>query len=86
VNLFHDNRVDMRDDRMVVMGRLSAPGTGKYIYSVRAVTPGSFVVPPARGECMYDFGINSIGESGRLDVTPADSPRLANIEFENQGQ
>ena len=79
-SVFQDARVDMRDDRLVVMGRLNRPGTGTYVYTVRAITPGTFVLPPVRGECMYDIGINSISQSARLQVLPAGGRGLANVE------
>jgi uncharacterized protein YfaS (alpha-2-macroglobulin family) len=82
-NAFRDERVDMRDDRLVVMGRLNRAGKGTYVYAVRAVTPGDYVMPGARGECMYDIGTSSISQGGRLVVTPAENSPLAQIESGN---
>jgi len=79
-NAFRDERIDMRDDRLVVMGRLNRAGKGTYIYAVRAVTPGDYVMPGARGECMYDIGTSSISQAGRLVVTPAEKSPLAKVE------
>jgi uncharacterized protein YfaS (alpha-2-macroglobulin family) len=43
----------MRDDRVVTfIDRLPA-GTHRYKYVARATTPGRFVLPPAKAECMY---------------------------------
>jgi len=82
-NAFRDARLEMHDDRLVVMGDLTRPGSGTYIYAARAVTPGSFVLPPVRGECMYDIGINSISESARIEVLHVSSTGLANVEQGN---
>jgi uncharacterized protein YfaS (alpha-2-macroglobulin family) len=79
-NAFRDERVDMRDDRLVVMGRLNRAGNGTYVYAARAVTPGDYVMPGVRTECMYDIGTSSISEPGRLVVTAAEKSRLANVE------
>ena len=80
VSKFHDARVDMRDDRIIVVGDLEADGTGTYVYTARAVTPGTFVLPPVHGECMYDIATNSLSGNGTFQVLPAGSPRIANIQ------
>lgn len=68
-------RSEVRDDRMVVMGDLSRTEDGRYelrtSYLARAVTPGTYVLPPLRAECMYDIAINGIGGAGTLTVLPA---------------
>ena len=62
------NRTEVRDDRIVVVGDMWG-GTATFTYVARAVTAGTFVVPPVRGECMYDSGVNSIsGGGGKLVV------------------
>lgn len=76
---FHDSRTDMRDDRLIVIGDLTAAGTGTYVYTARAVTPGTFVFPPVHGECMYDIGTNSLSEGGTFEVMPIRSERIANV-------
>jgi hypothetical protein len=72
------NRVDARDDRLVLMASVPRAGVGRYAYLVRAVAPGRFVVPPVHAECMYDEGINSIAEGGgRLTVEPVGAAKVA---------
>ncbi|HEY2585887.1 MAG TPA: MG2 domain-containing protein [Tepidisphaeraceae bacterium] len=78
-NVFQDARLDMRDDRLVLIGRLTASGSGTYVYTARAITPGTFALPPAHAECMYDTGTNSLGETGTFEVLPNGSPRIANV-------
>jgi uncharacterized protein YfaS (alpha-2-macroglobulin family) len=72
-NTFQPRRIDMRDDRLILMGELPAVGRAlSYTYTARAVAPGTFVVPPVRAECMYDIGTSAISGGGRvLHVTPA---------------
>ena len=61
----------MRDDRLVLIGDLIRGGTGTYVYTARAVTPGKFVLPPAHAECMYDRGTNSLSDGGTFEVLSA---------------
>jgi uncharacterized protein YfaS (alpha-2-macroglobulin family) len=79
VNVFQDARLDMRDDRLVLIGRLASAGAGTYVYTARAVTPGTFVLPPAHAECMYDTGTNSLGETGTFRVLSSGSTTIANV-------
>jgi hypothetical protein len=65
-------RSDMRDDRLILVGDLTRPGSGKYLYTARAITAGHFVLPPVKGECMYDLGTNSLWGAGTLEVLPAE--------------
>ncbi len=75
--VFEDSRLDIRDDRLVVVGHLNATGVGTYRYAARAVTSGIFVTPPVRAECMYDIGTSSIsGGGGTLKVMSASAARI----------
>ena len=60
---------DVRDDRVVIVGRIGPSGHGRATYLARAVTPGEYVAPPARAEAMYDLNTNAISAGGRLTVT-----------------
>ncbi|HSU68197.1 MAG TPA: hypothetical protein VLJ39_15065, partial [Tepidisphaeraceae bacterium] len=80
VNVFHDSRLDMRDDRLILIGDLTAAGKGTYVYTARAVTAGKFVLPPVHAECMYDTATNSLSPGGTFEVLPAGSPRVANVQ------
>jgi uncharacterized protein YfaS (alpha-2-macroglobulin family) len=60
---------DVRDDRVIVVGRISGNGHGLATYLARAVTPGVYVAPPARAEAMYDLDTNGLSASGTLTVT-----------------
>lgn len=72
---FDTTRVEVRDDRFVAVGNISGAGLVRYAYLARAVTPGTYVIPPVRGECMYDISVNSIsGGGGKMTVRPAGVP------------
>ena len=60
---------DVRDDRVIVVGRLGGTGHGRATYLARAVTPGVYVAPPARAEAMYDLNVNALSATGTLTVT-----------------
>jgi uncharacterized protein YfaS (alpha-2-macroglobulin family) len=77
---FNNPRLDVRDDRLVLFGGMTAGGTGKYVYTARAVAPGTFSVPPVRAECMYDLGTNSLWGGGTLKVVaPARAGRAGDV-------
>lgn len=46
----HEN---LRDERAEAFTSMLWAGTHEYVYTARATTPGSFVVPPAKAEEMY---------------------------------
>lgn len=71
---FAGNRLEIRDDRVVIAGDMPATAVAKCEYWARAVTPGVFVLPPVRAEAMYDISTNAIsGAGGKLTVLPATS-------------
>jgi uncharacterized protein YfaS (alpha-2-macroglobulin family) len=78
---FNVGHIDMRDDRMIIMGELQ-PGAGQYVYTCRAVTPGKFTLPPARAECMYDLGTSSIWGAGSFTVIGAHDTPIADTGHE----
>lgn len=56
-----------RDDRMLYFtGTIN--GRHVFHYSMRAVTPGEYVVPPSVAECMYDPAIRSVNGWGRVRI------------------
>ncbi len=44
---------NLRDDRAEAFAGYLGAGTYEYVYTARATTPGTFVVPPARAEEIY---------------------------------
>ncbi len=60
--------VEMRDDRLVLVGDLSGRVPLVHRYLVRAVAAGTFAVPPVAAECMYDGSVRARGGAGTLVV------------------
>jgi uncharacterized protein YfaS (alpha-2-macroglobulin family) len=69
---FEPERIEMRDDRMLVFTSLESPGSHSFRYLVRAVTAGRFVLPPIQASCMYHPGISSVHGSGTVEVAGRD--------------
>src|SRR5207245_1633508 len=68
---FSPARIDIRDDRVIIVGSLPATRAAKFTYLARATTPGVFTIPPVRAECMYDIGIHSLNGAGQtLRILP----------------
>jgi uncharacterized protein YfaS (alpha-2-macroglobulin family) len=61
---------DIRDDRMLLFSSLEQKKRRQFVYTVRAVTVGTFVLPPISAECMYDPTLKSVASSGVVVVTP----------------
>lgn len=66
-------QLQIRDDRVVVMGDAPA-GLSRFYYLARAVTPGQYIAPPVRAECMYDPSLNSLYGGGNIQVIPPEVP------------
>ena len=60
---------EFRDDRYVAALDLSRGSTARLFYLVRAVTPGSYTVPPALVEDMYRPQIRGVGTSRPARIT-----------------
>ena len=60
--------MDIRDDRLILFGNFQRSREETFYYGLRAVTQGSFILPPIRGEVMYDPVKASVASSGRIIV------------------
>jgi hypothetical protein len=60
--------VDFRDDRILLFADLPANSWQKAYALVRAVTPGSFRLPPAHAEAMYNPALRATGPRGTIEV------------------
>jgi uncharacterized protein YfaS (alpha-2-macroglobulin family) len=54
------DRVERRDDRLILFLALKGQRWFHYTYLARAVTEGRFGVGPVRAECMYDPAVASV--------------------------
>ena len=65
---YYTSRSELRDDRLL----LFVDDIGKefkWTFSMRAVTPGRFILPPIAAEGMYSPGTRSISRTGSIIVT-----------------
>lgn len=60
---------EFRDDRYVAAVKLSRGSTAKVFYLVRAVTPGTYTVPPPLVEDMYRPDLRGVGRSYPTTLT-----------------
>ena len=58
---------EVREDRVNVYG-LADASAREFVYTVKATASGSFAVPPAYGEGMYDRGVRAWSPPGRIVV------------------
>jgi uncharacterized protein YfaS (alpha-2-macroglobulin family) len=65
-NIKHE---EFRDDRYVAALKLSRGSTAKVFYLVRAVTPGTYTVPPPLVEDMYRPDLRGVGRSNPTTLT-----------------
>jgi uncharacterized protein YfaS (alpha-2-macroglobulin family) len=60
-------RTEMRDDRLLLfVDHIS--DKFKWEFTMRAITPGSFTLPPIAAEGMYSPGTRSIGETSKITI------------------
>lgn len=59
--------VDPREDRIVFYGSVN-PNIQEVQYRIKATNVGSYVVPPAYGEAMYDRNVVARSVAGRVEV------------------
>jgi uncharacterized protein YfaS (alpha-2-macroglobulin family) len=58
---------DVRDDRVVIYGTATR-NVSEFVYRIRATNAGSFVVPPAYGESMYDRTVQARSLGAKIEV------------------
>ncbi len=62
---------ELREDRNLFFLGLAANAEWSVSYRMKAVTSGSFVVPTALAEDMYDRGLHGVSAPGRIEIAPA---------------
>ncbi|MEO6689872.1 MAG: alpha-2-macroglobulin family protein, partial [Dokdonella sp.] len=60
---WHPEYADVRDDRVVIYGSASND-VQEFVYRIKATNAGTYVVPPAYGESMYDRTIQAQSKGG----------------------
>ena len=62
---------DIREDRVIIYGSAGTE-VQEFVYQIKATNTGSFIVPPAYGEAMYDREVQAMSAGGgKLVVVPA---------------
>ena len=61
---------DVREERVVLYGTVSA-NVSEYRYRIRATNVGTFVVPPAYGESLYERDVQARSLPGKIVVERA---------------
>lgn len=62
---------DIREDRVVIYGSIGSD-VQEFVYQIKATNTGSFIIPPAYGEAMYNRDIQALSVSNKkLTVVPA---------------
>ncbi len=64
---WHPEYADVRDDRVVIYGTASTD-VRQFVYRIKATNAGTFVVPPAYGESMYDRTVQARSLGGKISV------------------
>jgi uncharacterized protein YfaS (alpha-2-macroglobulin family) len=67
-NEFQPAYMDIRDDRLILYGDFEFGKEETFYYGIRAVTEGTFILPPIRGEAMYAPMKASVASSGKIVV------------------
>lgn len=66
---------DVRDDRVIIYGSASTE-VQEFVYQIKSTNTGSFVIPPAFGEAMYDREVQALSVgSGSIVVVSADAKK-----------
>ncbi len=65
---FRPNNIDIRDDRLILFGSFPKDNEQKFYYTLRAVTEGSFTLPPISAEAMYDPSKSAVAGTGTIQV------------------
>jgi hypothetical protein len=61
---------DIRDDRVVLYGTATRD-VAEYSYRIKATNSGSFIVPPAYGESLYERSVQARSKAGSIVVEKA---------------
>ena len=61
---------DVREDRVVMYGRVNSK-ISEYRYRIRATNSGTFIVPPAYGESLYERDVAARSLPGKMVVERA---------------
>lgn len=61
------NFIDVREDRVNLFGGISSTLT-EFVYKIKAVNTGKFIVPPIFAEAMYNPSLQAHGVNGEMEI------------------
>ncbi|MWP61834.1 MG2 domain-containing protein [Gilliamella sp. Pas-s25] len=64
-NTWYPEYVDVREDRVIIYGSTYNDKIQKFTYQIKATNVGTYSIPPAFGEAMYDRDIQAVSTSGQ---------------------
>ena len=67
LNSLRGVRAEMRDDRLLLYAD-TLPAKSAFIYTLRAVSKGTFTLPPLAAEGMYDTAVRAVTLPGKVTV------------------
>ena len=62
--------MDVRDDRLILFTSLAGNETREFLYLLRVVNQGRFVLPPVAAEAMYDPSYHSYHGAAAVSIAP----------------
>ncbi|MBI5511652.1 MAG: alpha-2-macroglobulin family protein [Deltaproteobacteria bacterium] len=65
---WHPEYADVREDRVVIYGHVGTD-VAEFIYKIKATNQGTYTLPPAFGESMYDRSVMARSLGGKMVVT-----------------
>ncbi len=68
LNSSMESRTEMRDDRLLLFVNQLPARSGVFIYTLRAVSKGTFVLPPVSAEAMYEPEVRALTAPGTVTV------------------
>ncbi|OCG26553.1 hypothetical protein A9G11_13755 [Gilliamella sp. wkB108] len=70
-NTWYPEYTDVREDRVIIYGSTQNNEIQKFTYQIKATNVGTFIIPPAYGEAMYDREIHAVSTGGQKIVVEA---------------
>lgn len=67
--LMKPDHVDIREERVVIFASAES-SAHEYVYRLRAVSPGKFVVPPLFAEAMYNKSLRALTAESSFEIVP----------------
>ena len=61
------SHIDLREDRLVLYGEATR-NVGTFVYRVRATNAGTFQMPPAFAEGLYNRSVTGLSPAGKLEI------------------